>query len=859
MITTTIRKKLLTIIFTGILASLGTLTMNLKPKPSFGAERISFSLPVLGEFYISVNSLELYAREGTITPELEFYTKRLKPETVKRLRQALQKQFDVNPTDVYRMTNIPMGKRVLRQLGEVVSTHRERNGLYAIRSALILAAADSEGLNLINFLRYFPTQEIRLNAKSIFSLLNEAKNFFTYKQSTVEAIAEQARREAVAQSEVDFEQMPNLLETGSYAVERKTMTLAIERVRQTRLGLSLDYRLQTDIYLPQNLRQPAPLVVISHGFTSGRSNFDYLAKHLASHGYIIVVPEHIGSNSKFTEAVLRGELSVDVSPFEYYSRPLDITLLLNQIENQAEFQGLINWSQVGILGHSFGGNTALVMSGAPLNLARISQVCQQNKLTLNTSILLQCRASHLPPGEYNHSDPRIKAVAVVNPVTSSILGPESMSKIAIPTMILGGSEDIITPFIEEQAHPFLWLTTKHKYLGVMVGGSHNSSSSARGVANLPKLLKGVRPDLGRSYLKAMSLAFFEVHLRERVSSERPEPIDRGTPVTADSVVLRRSNGDYQSYLSAAYAQTISTEKLPFYLIKSLTPEQLAQAYGKTPPTPPIPGPVVAVAPSKNANILAEIKQTKALKIAMRSDAPPFGYIDTQGNLWTGYCEDLADSLGGYLAQKLNIASGIEVIKLPSSLENRFELVRQNAVHLECGPNTIRTDLEDVSFSDLFFASGTRFLLTKNKAAKVNLEGSLEGIKTGVLPGSTTEQFLQATYPQTELVYFEGAKGRSAGVKAIADGSIDAFVSDGVLLSGEIDRQNLVRDNYQLIPEQPLTCDFYGLILPQGDSQWRDTVNTFLRTVQQRQKRVEWFGDYFPQALSDADYCLNRRR
>ena len=100
MITTTIRKKLLTIIFTGILASLGT--MNLKPKPSFGAERISFSLPVLGEFYISVNSLELYAREGIITPELEFYTKRFKPETVKRLRQALQKQFDVNPTDVYR-------------------------------------------------------------------------------------------------------------------------------------------------------------------------------------------------------------------------------------------------------------------------------------------------------------------------------------------------------------------------------------------------------------------------------------------------------------------------------------------------------------------------------------------------------------------------------------------------------------------------------------------------------------------------------------------------------------------------------------------------------------------------------------
>ena len=833
MIPIVFRKKFLTIIFTGILASLGTVTMSLTPKPSFGAERISFSLPALGEFHISVDSLELFAREGTITPELEFYTKRFKPETVQRLRQALQKQFDVNPTDVYRMTNVPIGERILKQLGEIVSTHRERNGLYAIRSALILAAADSDGLNLINFLRYFPTQEIQLNTESIFSLLDEARTSFTYRQSTIEAIAQQANREKVEQQEIDFGKLPDLRQAGSYSVTRKTMTFDIKRVRQTRSGFAIAYNLQADIYLPEDLRQPAPLVLLSHGLASGRINFDYLAKHLASHGYIIVVPEHIGSNSEFTEAVLRGELGVGVSPFEFRSRPLDITLLLNQIEKHSEFKGRINWEQAGIFGHSFGGETALVVSGAPLNYKRITQVCQQNRPSLNFSILLQCRAIYLPPGEYDLRDPRIKAVAVANPVTSSILGPESMSKIAIPTMILGGSEDIITPFIEEQAHPFLWLTTKHKYLGVMVGGSHNSTSSARGVANLPKLLKGVRPDLGRSYLKAISLAFFEVYLRDR--------------------------SDYQPYLSSTYARSLSNQELPLHLVKSLTPEQLEQAYGNTPPTPPIPEPVVAVAPSKTANILAEIKQTKTLKIAMRNDAPPFGYIDTQENLWTGYCEDLADALGGYLTQKLKMTSGIEVIKLPSSLENRFELVRQNAVHLECGPNTIRTDLEDVIFSDLFFASGTRFLVTKDKAAKVNLEGSLEGVKTGVLPGSTTEQFLKATYPQTEVVYFEGAKGRSAGVTAIVDGRIDAFVSDGVLLSGEIERQNLVRENYQLIPETPLTCDFYGLILPEGDPKWRNLVNTFLRDEQHRKQRIKWLGDHYPQAVDDADYCLNRRR
>ena len=267
--------------------------------------------------------------------------------------------------------------------------------------------------------------------------------------------------------------------------------------------------------------------------------------------------------------------------------------------------------------------------------------------------------------------------------------------------------------------------------------------------------------------------------------------------------------------------------------------------------------VVAVSTEKERNILAEIQKTKTLKIAMRSDAAPFGYI-TQDGLWTGYCGDLANSLGKYLAQKLNIPSGIEVIKLPSNLENRFELVREDAVHLECGPNTIRTDQDNVSFSDAFFASGSHFLVTNGNAAKVNLENGLEDIQTGVLENTTTAEFLQETYPQAELVYFQAEKGRMEGVTAVTNGSIDAFVSDGVLLFGEIDRRNLARENYQLIPEKPLTCDFYGLILPKGDSQWQQTVNAFIRTQQIEKLQYEWLGEYFPKAVADLDYCLNKK-
>ncbi|MBE9045982.1 transporter substrate-binding domain-containing protein [Pleurocapsales cyanobacterium LEGE 10410] len=107
--------------------------------------------------------------------------------------------------------------------------------------------------------------------------------------------------------------------------------------------------------------------------------------------------------------------------------------------------------------------------------------------------------------------------------------------------------------------------------------------------------------------------------------------------------------------------------------------------------------------------------------------------------------------------------------------------------------------------------------------------------------------------------FEGFDVRSKGIQAVNTGEIDAMVSDRVLLTGEINRQGLNPNNYQTIPEQPLTCDYYGLILPTGDPQWRNTVNTFIRDRSAKQVFDEWLGEYYPQAIADLDYCQNQRK
>lgn len=55
----------------------------------------------------------------------------------------------------------------------MIKTRTGKNGFYAIRSALVLAAAaDPEGLTGLSFIRHFPT-DIQISVKDFLELLDE--------------------------------------------------------------------------------------------------------------------------------------------------------------------------------------------------------------------------------------------------------------------------------------------------------------------------------------------------------------------------------------------------------------------------------------------------------------------------------------------------------------------------------------------------------------------------------------------------------------------------------------------------------------------------------------------------------------
>ena len=256
-----------------------------------------------------------------------------------------------------------------------------------------------------------------------------------------------------------------------------------------------------------------------------------------------------------------------------------------------------------------------------------------------------------------------------------------------------------------------------------------------------------------------------------------------------------------------------------------------------------------------AQALTEIQKTGVLKVGIRHDAPPFGSLDENGEL-QGYCLDIVKTLQQSLQQQLNRPE-IDLEIVQSTLDNRFEIVTNGTVHLECGPNTIRENVEGINFSTPFFVTGTHFLTRAETAEQFAYGNTLEGLTVGALSKTSTESFISQEYPEAEIIYFEGDEARLQGVQAVANGELDGFLSDGILLIGEVVRQDFAAGSFTLAPERPLTCDYYGIIVSDQDREWQQTINSFIEAETAQEVWGNWFTSLFPYVLLNLEYCDGR--
>ncbi|MBA8876542.1 alpha/beta hydrolase family protein [Phyllobacterium myrsinacearum] len=173
-----------------------------------------------------------------------------------------------------------------------------------------------------------------------------------------------------------------------------------------------------------------PLILLSHGtgIAGNAQATSWIAAPLAQKGYIVAAPNHPGNQS--------GNKSASET-MKLWLRPSDFTATLDALKTGTVFQNRIDWKNVGALGLSMGGYTALAVAGARIDQQRLTAYCDTD--LNNHSLCEWLRLSRvdlhkmdLQPASLNYQDTRIRSAVAIDPAMSDTLNTASIAGITIP-------------------------------------------------------------------------------------------------------------------------------------------------------------------------------------------------------------------------------------------------------------------------------------------------------------------------------------------------------------------------------------------------------------------------------------------
>lgn len=206
-------------------------------------------------------------------------------------------------------------------------------------------------------------------------------------------------------------------------------------------GIGYDSDLALDAP-PISVDGPFPLVVYSHGSGGLRYVASYFTETLASHGVVVVAPDHAGNTTldQFLDAS-------DPADVIAANRPVDVSVVITALLDgsaDSEITDVVDAGRVAVTGHSFGGYTALAAGGgvAGLEIA---------------------------------ADDRVDAVIAFAPA-AGLLADEDLAAIDIPTMVVSGTLDTSTPIDPNTERTASLVAGRPLYRVDLVGATHQSFS-----------------------------------------------------------------------------------------------------------------------------------------------------------------------------------------------------------------------------------------------------------------------------------------------------------------------------------------------------------------------------------------------
>lgn len=534
-----LRRSLLKVGYFGV--GLGVSWAAVTGRPSVAAERVVLKVGPLRQA-IELADLESFARTGDVPQNLQLYQRFLSPQ----VQLSLQQTLDLDPRMSDRVIEDVLSSANGELLVDTLSRVAPNLTMPQLQAAIRLAASQADGLSILGILRAVPQETLEVDLSAALGLVSQL-NLSALESRSLSGVLE-TELEVASSLALSSRLDPTALGK----VEFAQRTISFRDTERERV-------IPVEVYWSEDARSSdGPLVVLSHGFGADRYFLNYQAEHLASHGFTVVSVEHPGSNVQAlvnlpVDPAIVEEPSRLLPATEFLDRPRDVSFVLDRLERldrlNNDYTGAFNTEAVTIIGHSLGGYTGLALAGAKLDLRSLQTFCQNiQPLVVSPADWLQCAAVDLPEQIADLSDGRIKQVMAMNPLVGELFGDAGLSNVTVPTLLLTGTQDSVTPTLDQQLMPFSQLGGT-KYLLAVIGGTHLSVGDPNNVnpalSELPFMseLRGEDTASLRELLKGVSLSFVQ-----QSTSQADE---------------------YRPFLSGAYAQSFSTSLLPLRLTETL--------------------------------------------------------------------------------------------------------------------------------------------------------------------------------------------------------------------------------------------------------------------------------------------------
>ncbi len=236
-----------------------------------------------------------------------------------------------------------------------------------------------------------------------------------------------------------------------------------------------------------------PLLILSHGITSFRQIHTALIEELTSNGYVVVAPDHTfdcnltvfpdGHTTDYRSDITGHPDSINIRRQQLNTRAADIKFILDQLLTTGEFSNIINFEKIGVLGHSYGGATAIQTA---------------------------------------YEDDRFKAVLTLdswmNPLPEHII----QQGINQPFLYLGRPswEDSDYPTSPDKLEQFLGKVTGEKFHYILQGARHLDFSDVPLFSPFSDLILetgSIMPEKALSQTNTVVLSFFDQYLKNKVN------------------------------------------------------------------------------------------------------------------------------------------------------------------------------------------------------------------------------------------------------------------------------------------------------------------------------------------------------